>query len=179
MEENNQTFTSPVRKYITERLQVPFDFAKEIIIPTFETPKARYEVRVAEWYLTLEEAAKDGHVLDKSRPLKLEPKSGSSKPKPTDLFFSSSWFEVYNISNEELDDDVENEQVYQGNLQETAAFLLELDGEREHFSYCQLNWFSEPDIFEGHAQVDRSLQPGERESLDALIKQKLDVLYRT
>jgi hypothetical protein len=181
MKENTETFTSPIRRYVTGELQVSFDFAKDMKreIHTFETPKARYEVRIVECYLTPEEAAKDGTTLNKSQQLKLYSRSRSVNPKPTGLFRSSSWFEVYDIVNNKLDCCVENRQMYQGNADEMAEFLLELDEEHEYFSYCNIDWFEEPEIFEGYAEKSRPLHSGERNILDLLIREKLNTLYRT
>ena len=76
---NTELFTSPIRKYITQELQTSFDFTKDMRreIHTFEAPKADYEVRIVECYLTEKEAAKDKITLNKSQQLKI--KSGSKE----------------------------------------------------------------------------------------------------
>lgn len=165
--QSDQHFTSPVRAYIARKFQNSFQFGKkyeENGEKTFETPGARYEVRVVECYLTKEESSS----VDESRPL--EPKS--------DLFFSSSWFEVRDINNRDLDDFVENECVHDGNSEDTASYLLGLDDDHKHFSYCKKDRFSKPEVFDGTAYKSRPLNEAESKSLDSLLKQKLDTLYR-
>ncbi|MDO8511606.1 MAG: hypothetical protein Q7S55_05590 [Nanoarchaeota archaeon] len=160
-------FTSPIRTYIARQLQASFQFGKkyeEKEEKTFETTEARYEVRVVECYLTKEEKSS----VDQSRPL--EPRS--------DLFFSSSWFEVHDINDRDLDDFVENECVHDGNSEDTASYLLGLDDDHKHFSYCKKDWFSKPEIFDDIAYKYRSLNGVEIKSLDSLLKQKLGTLYR-
>ena len=180
MKQSGQDFTSPMRLYLTQMVQASFGFgAEQREIHTFEVPKALYEVRIAECYLTVEEAAKDGTTLDKFRQLRLDSLSGSVKPKPTGLFLSSSWFEVWDVRSYVLDELVDNEEVHTGNAEETADFLLELDAEHKHFSYCDIDWFEEPEIFEGHAQKYRPLRDGEKHILDLLIRQRLRAFYRT
>lgn len=172
--ERQEQFTSPIREYLAQKMQTSFAFTELKEIPTFETPGAKYEVRVVGCYLTEEEAAKDRITLDKSRPLRVR-FLGKTKPellKP-DLFLSSSWYEVHEINDGSLDDLVDNECVHQGNGIETADFLLKLDIEGKHFSYCGNNWFSEPDPFDGAAYKNRPLNADEKKYLDNIIKDKL------
>ena len=174
MEEQKQIFASPIRKYLAQKLQLSFDFAEGENIFTFETAGARYEVRVTECYLIKEEVGKEGQKLDKSRPLKVvfQDKSKPQRLKP-DLYFSSSWFEVHQINDNTLSDSIDNECVYQGNGLQIADFLLNLDRERNHFSYYKVNWFSEPDPFDGVAYKSRPLNADEKKYLDNIIKDRL------
>lgn len=169
--ETNQNFTSPVRRYIAQLLQASFPFGQEYEekVETFEIPSAKYEVRVMECYLTKKEAGEKNEFLDLSKTLKL----GSDL-----LFFSSSWFEVHERDHYEAGCTVENECVYEGDGDEIVNFLLELDDEHEHFSYCGRGWFCEPEIDDDPAYKSRPLNLNEQNSLDALIKQRLDALYR-
>jgi len=172
--ENNHLFSSPIRRYATQQLQTSFQFGpeyKEREVSVFETEGARYEVRIVECYLTKEEADSRSQSLDESRQL------GDSGNSAT-LFFSSSWFEVHDISSNDLDELVDSDRVHHGNNEETADYLLILDGERKHFSYCKQNFFSEPKINDDCAYRSRALNDDEQRSLDSLLKQRLDTLYR-
>ena len=137
-------------------------------VKTFETTEAKYDVLAREYYLAKEGADEEDQHLDLSRLLK--PKSR--------LFFSSLEFEVYGINNYWQDKPVENFCVYGGDYDDTANFLLELDRNYKHFSYGKKDRFDEPEIFDGYAYKLRPLNQAERRSFDALIKQKLDALYR-
>ena len=165
MQEQKEIFTSPIRKYLSQKLQLSFDFAGcEDETKTFETPQADYEVRKIECYLTKEQARKEGTtILDYSCKFKVK---GSS------VFFSSSWYEIFTTYTDDL-----FEGMCQGNENEITEDLLWLELQKEHFCYSivkeEINYIEKGCYFRY-----RSLNAGEIKSLDNLIKQKLDDLYR-
>ena len=165
MQEQKEIFTSPIRKYLSQKLQLSFDFAGcEDETKTFETPQADYEVRKIECYLTKEQARKEGTtILDYSCELKV---------KGLSLFLSSSWYEIFTIYTDDL-----FEGICQGNENEIVEDLLWLELQKEHFSYnSKCN--DDGDSDEGCYLIRRPLNQEEKKSLDSLIKQKLDLLYR-
>ena len=149
MEMNGEYFTSPFRDYIAQKMQVPFKFGRKYAkqkVKTFEAPEARYSICKVTCY----DLGADG--------------------KRT---FSSDWYEVYDAAHPDL---VDGEEVFSGQEEEIAGFLLELDQQREFFSYKGRDDETEGDdcIF-----TYEPLDNKEVKSLDNLIKQKLDALYRT
>ncbi|MEK6900495.1 MAG: hypothetical protein AABX05_05205 [Nanoarchaeota archaeon] len=138
-------FTSPIREYVAQKLQISFKFGRGYAagkVKTFGSEEARYKVCKVKCY--------DIEARKK--------------------IFSSSWYEVRDTH---LDDSVDGEEVFCGDKDELADFLLELDELHESFSYKggKEGNGGKFDVF-----VYKDLGKKDIRSLDGIIKKKLNAL---